>query len=656
MSVTASSASSADATYSDVHLAIYDLSHGMARSLSAQFLGQQHAIDIIPHTGIIVYGKEYYFGSMGIEASDPSHFRQSRNIFPIETQHLGRTSVPREDFEQWCRSLSLGGESTYAGHNYDLLNRNCNNFSHHAATVGLQLNKGAPEWVLNVPQRFLASPMGQMMRPMLENMQLSGPTGGGTGFGSSNSSNSINGNSNSNSNSGNSTMANNYMDTSTSASASTAHDAADYNPWANLPSKNNATSTSNNASANTANGSSAESRSEDMAISPATKHSSSSSSPTTPPSPSPPKKQKMDEIIKTPTLDSYTKPLLSSETKMVPLCIQKIKSSAGIKAMEEMERQRIFATLDSLPETLSRDSKSGHDHHNDSNGDDNGHAHLPATIDLLVRLSQMPQVRASERTFILMLIRLAVLNVKNGDILIPSMEVIKNNFITSSSSSSSSSSMTATNTNTALKSMAWCVLSNAIGSFGSEENATAARGGVHWDEYIDAAIGELSGENRVEIRQSAAAFLYNFMLYLNKVCSSKNDDDASTNEAAIGDSQVSDLHVMILCGVLEGLVEETDTTVLTRKLLIVGKVVSNNTNAAENGHGHGNGNGHESPKDGNASGSGLGINDIAASLVVDLGYIDAIKESQSLEIALSNEVITKLTREIVAIVSQSYSS
>jgi len=639
MSVTTSTASSTDVTSSDVHLAIYDLSHGMARSLSAQFLGQQHAIDIIPHTGIIVYGKEYYFGSMGIEASDPSQFRQSRNIFPIETQHLGRTSVPREDFEQWCRSLSLGpGESTYAGHNYDLLHRNCNNFSHHAATVGLQLSRGAPEWVLNVPQRFLSSPMGQMMRPMLENMQLSGPTGGGTGFGSNNSGSS-------NNNSGNSTMANNHMGAgagagaSTGASASISHDAADHNPWANLPSKNDATSTTTNANT----------KSEGMAISRATKHSSSSS-PTAPPSP--PKKQKIDELIKTPTLDSYTKPLLSSETKMVPLCIQKIKSSAGIKAMEEMERQRIFATLDSLLEILSWDSKSSHDHHNDANGDDNGHAHVHAhlhsTIDLLVRLSQMPQAKASERTFILMLIRLLVLKVKNGDILIRSMEAIRKNFITSSN-------MTAKNTNTALKAMAWCVLSNAIGSFSSTESATAARGVVHWDEYIDAAIGELSGENRVEIRQSAAAFLYNLMLYVNnKLCSS--NVGASATEAVLGDSQVSDLHVMILCGVLEGLVEETDSTVLTRKLLTVGKIVRNaNTDGNGHGNGHGNG-GQELPKDGNASGSGLGINDIAASLVVDLGYVDAIKKSQSLEISRSNEVITKLTGEIVAIVSQSYSA
>eukprot|EP00527_Entomoneis_sp_CCMP2396_P008887 CAMPEP_0198146230 /NCGR_PEP_ID=MMETSP1443-20131203/28244_1 /TAXON_ID=186043 /ORGANISM="Entomoneis sp., Strain CCMP2396" /LENGTH=56 /DNA_ID=CAMNT_0043810117 /DNA_START=71 /DNA_END=237 /DNA_ORIENTATION=+ len=47
----------------EVHLAIYDLSHGMARNLSAQFLGSDHAIDVIPHSGLVVHGSEYFFGS-----------------------------------------------------------------------------------------------------------------------------------------------------------------------------------------------------------------------------------------------------------------------------------------------------------------------------------------------------------------------------------------------------------------------------------------------------------------------------------------------------------------------------------------------------------------------------------------------------------------
>ncbi len=61
---------------------------------------------------------------------------------------------------------------------YDLLERNCNNFTHEAAMEGLRLSQGIPQWILDVPRRFLASPMGQMIRPMLENMQV---TSGGNG-------------------------------------------------------------------------------------------------------------------------------------------------------------------------------------------------------------------------------------------------------------------------------------------------------------------------------------------------------------------------------------------------------------------------------------------------------------------------------------------
>jgi hypothetical protein len=39
----------------EVHVAIYDLSRGMARSLSGQFLGPQYAIDAIPHTVCFIY-------------------------------------------------------------------------------------------------------------------------------------------------------------------------------------------------------------------------------------------------------------------------------------------------------------------------------------------------------------------------------------------------------------------------------------------------------------------------------------------------------------------------------------------------------------------------------------------------------------------------
>ena len=50
-----------------VRLAVYDLSQGMAKQFSMGFLGKQ--IDGIWHTGIIIWGKEYFFGG-GIQVCE----------------------------------------------------------------------------------------------------------------------------------------------------------------------------------------------------------------------------------------------------------------------------------------------------------------------------------------------------------------------------------------------------------------------------------------------------------------------------------------------------------------------------------------------------------------------------------------------------------
>lgn len=155
---------------SEVHLAIYDLSMGMARNLSAQFLGPAHAIDIIPHTALIVFGQEYFFGR-GIEWCTPNEFRQTRGIHPIEVKLLGRTNKTRGEFEAWC--VEQGRNGQFGVESYDLLTKNCNNFSNYAAKHGLNLPTGIPQWILDVPSKFLSSPMGMMVRPILEGMQIS---------------------------------------------------------------------------------------------------------------------------------------------------------------------------------------------------------------------------------------------------------------------------------------------------------------------------------------------------------------------------------------------------------------------------------------------------------------------------------------------------
>merc|ERR1712154_383339 len=46
---------------------VYDVTQGMAKSMSMMLVGKQ--LDLVPHTGIVVFGREYYFGS-GPQISD----------------------------------------------------------------------------------------------------------------------------------------------------------------------------------------------------------------------------------------------------------------------------------------------------------------------------------------------------------------------------------------------------------------------------------------------------------------------------------------------------------------------------------------------------------------------------------------------------------
>ena len=86
---------------------------------------------------------------------------------------MGTTTVPCSEFEEWCHAQTANG--TYAAAAYDLFDHNCNHFSHHALQHALQLKEaGVPSYILYVPKTFLASPFGQMMRPMMAGMQVNG--------------------------------------------------------------------------------------------------------------------------------------------------------------------------------------------------------------------------------------------------------------------------------------------------------------------------------------------------------------------------------------------------------------------------------------------------------------------------------------------------
>ncbi|XP_047313314.1 desumoylating isopeptidase 1-like [Impatiens glandulifera] len=142
-----------------VTLNVYDLSQGLARQLSTTFLGK--AIEGIWHTGIVVYGNEYYFGG-GIQHCSAGTTPYGN---PVNVVELGVTHVPKDVFEMYLQEIS----PRYTAETYSLLTHNCNNFSNEVTQflVGATI----PEYILNLPSEVMNSPMGALIMPMIQQLE-----------------------------------------------------------------------------------------------------------------------------------------------------------------------------------------------------------------------------------------------------------------------------------------------------------------------------------------------------------------------------------------------------------------------------------------------------------------------------------------------------
>lgn len=443
-----------------VELAVYDLSRGMAGQLSAQFLGPQYAIDIIPHTALVVYGREYFFGG-GIQHEDPNRFRLMRGIHPIRVISLGHTSVSREEFHTWCQNCTDSGK--YAPASYDLLANNCNNFSHDAAIGGLKLSEGVPDWILDVPRKFLSSPMGQMIRPILENMQMrAGTDGSSAPF---------------------SNVPTNAFSTTPAISSTPSS-----NPWANM-----SESTSKSTIGD-----------EKISFEP-----------------------KALRMNTTPILDSYCKPLVSSEYKTVELCVKKISS-----VLEEADKEalqnlgRVLTTTKSL----------------------NG---LEVEQCSQIILTALRVSGSTVITFALMFLRVIVLKSTGAEKSMKEcLEWIEDRLVISNELSSSDNLLISSHT---ARTMAWLTLANSASL--PWWNRTS-------EKLLDAVFIDWAHDTqpRADVRQAAAAFAYNYVLLL----------PLSTT---IEENEVTDINVSLLCGSLESIVEETDATAQLRRLLVAARIL-----------------------------------------------------------------------------------
>jgi hypothetical protein len=152
-----------------VQVYLYDLSGGLARSLSSGFLGKQ--IDGIWHSSIVVYGVEYFYGG-GICYSLPGQSMAGR---PVSTYEMGYTRVTQAEFHSHLRVLS----PRFTPASYSLLRWNCNNFSDEACLF--LTGKPIPSHITGLPAEVLSSPLGALLEPLLTQMENSMKSGGAGG-------------------------------------------------------------------------------------------------------------------------------------------------------------------------------------------------------------------------------------------------------------------------------------------------------------------------------------------------------------------------------------------------------------------------------------------------------------------------------------------
>lgn len=124
--------------------------------MSPQILG--FPIDGIWHTSVVVHGKEWYFGQ-GIFQSSPG---LTHHGIPHKTMEMGHTCIPADVLSEYLNEL----RQTFTAESYSLFDNNCNHFSKHL--LEFLGGEPMPQEILDLPQVVLSSPLGQMLRPMIE--------------------------------------------------------------------------------------------------------------------------------------------------------------------------------------------------------------------------------------------------------------------------------------------------------------------------------------------------------------------------------------------------------------------------------------------------------------------------------------------------------
>jgi len=141
--------------FEQVDLYYYDLSNNFAKYFAPSLLQRQ--VDGIWHTGIIAFGKEWYFYGF------IRHAPPGCSEFGIPTKQLciGRTLRSEKAFTRFLSSI----ESEFQADKYDVFDHNCNHFCDKAAFF--LLGRHVPNEVRIQSENFLKAPAVKLLRPVL---------------------------------------------------------------------------------------------------------------------------------------------------------------------------------------------------------------------------------------------------------------------------------------------------------------------------------------------------------------------------------------------------------------------------------------------------------------------------------------------------------
>lgn len=140
----------------EVLLHLYDLSNGAAQSISPWLIGKK--LEGVWHTGVVVYGKEYYYSKDTVyaDAGDTSFGKPTRIV------HLGYTLWRQDELHEF---VTTELKPVFQRDTYDVVCNNCNHFSDRVCMY--LVGKHPPPEVLQQPEMLLRARAVRVLRPIL---------------------------------------------------------------------------------------------------------------------------------------------------------------------------------------------------------------------------------------------------------------------------------------------------------------------------------------------------------------------------------------------------------------------------------------------------------------------------------------------------------